>query len=322
MGLADRRTERITFVATAMQTHRRNSPARTADLFFLHRESYFLIFPLMKKSVIGLAALLGFVIWIYSQICRSSPSDLLGPLSDCKKSLLHAKAHKRALAMDFGYFHGANSRTWLEHGYEVVAVEADAELAEKARTMWKDTPWFHLHEGAVRGFEHPEEVTFWINDNKVWSSVRKSVGCKKTNGSDCRPLLIRNTFTCDRLLQESGQRPLIVSIDMDGVNDSCLRQILARVDKCLLPKYVVSFMNADDLRSSETQGYTRCKVVPMGEVREGEMVPFGEYAVGLTQKGQRSQQWQTIEECLATPCPSWCAIHMKIDMKKHDCKPL
>jgi FkbM family methyltransferase len=174
---------------------------------------------------------------------------------------------------DVGLFDGADTAYYLFRGYNVVAVDANPLMIEKARSR------FHKHIEASRltllnvGIgATPGTATFWISDNPEWSSFDRTIASR--NGMAHRPLSI-SVVPFSQILLEHGV-PHYLKIDIEGNDRLCVEALGA----AKLPKYISvetecvgdSRVLSDEeavamLELLRNVGYRRFKLVNQADVR-------------------------------------------------------
>lgn len=138
-------------------------------------------------------------------------------------------AQDSRLVFDLGMNNGDDTDFYLKRGFDVVALEANPLLCEKASERF--------HEEIAEGrlliihaaiWETSGEVTFYINlENDHWSSL--DVSWAGRNDSNCRAIAVR-CVTLPELFRDHGV-PYYLKIDVEGVDHVVLEQLkgLARL---------------------------------------------------------------------------------------------
>lgn len=142
-------------------------------------------------------------------------------------------ARDSRLIFDLGMNNGDDTDFYLRRGFDVVALEANPALCEKAAKRFEGA----IAEGRLRLlnaaiWEKPGEATFFVNlDNDHWSSL--DAGWAGRDASRCKEIKVR-CVTLAELFGEFGV-PHYLKIDVEGVDQAVLEQ-LCGMD--LLPLYV------------------------------------------------------------------------------------
>ncbi len=136
------------------------------------------------------------------------------------------------IVYDIGMNNGNDSFHYLSQGFQVVAVEANPILAQRARVRFqREISLGQLSIEAVGIVERPGTIPFWINDERdVFSSFYQAKACR--NGMKCHAIEVE-CVTFDTLLKRYGV-PGYLKLDAEGAEPHCL-QCLHSVS---LPEYV------------------------------------------------------------------------------------
>lgn len=153
----------------------------------------------------------------------------------------HAKAAgRRELIFDIGFNSGEDTYMYMQHGFDVVAVEADRALEKAGRERFEaeiESGRLELHNLMLVGDEVlPERrpdgtMTFWVHRMfNEWSSIDKKQACKRVpqlpdEPSPCDGIQVQ-VMTCGELLAKH-RTALYVKIDIEGADRDCLRSIAA-----------------------------------------------------------------------------------------------
>jgi FkbM family methyltransferase len=197
-------------------------------------------------------------------------------------------ARDSRLIFDLGMNNGDDTDFYLRRGFDVVALEANPSLCEKARTRFASAlagGRLTILNAAI--WDRPGEATFHVNlDNDHWSSL--DIGWAGRDASRCRAVKVR-CVTLAELFAEFSV-PHYLKIDVEGVDQAVLEQ-LRGADR--LPLYV----SVEDCRFGpryiETLagcGYDGFKLLDQSQVpslRDGDRAfptgasgPFGEDVPG------------------------------------------
>jgi FkbM family methyltransferase len=145
--------------------------------------------------------------------------------------MIMTKEHPN-LIYDVGLFDGGDTAYYLFRGYNVVAVDANPLMVEKAKIRFvKEMQAGRLTLLNIGISETPGTATFWVSDVPEWSSFDKTIASR--DGTGHRPVCIA-TLPFPQLLAENGV-PHYLKIDIEG-NDRVCVDALRGVSK--LPKYI------------------------------------------------------------------------------------
>lgn len=137
------------------------------------------------------------------------------------------------LVFDLGMNNGDDTAHYLGRGFDVVALDANPALCEKARRRFRT----EINDGRLKIlnvaiWENTGEEKFYVNlDNDHWSSL--DFGWAGRDASKCREISV-SCVTLSNLFGEFGI-PYYLKIDVEGVDQAVLEQLRGNV---LLPKYV------------------------------------------------------------------------------------
>jgi FkbM family methyltransferase len=137
------------------------------------------------------------------------------------------------LIFDLGMNNGDDTDYYLRRGFDVVAVEANPALCDKARGRFRtaiNESRLTILNAAV--WEKSGEATFYVNlDNDHWSSL--DIGWAGRDASQCKEITVP-CATLPTLFGKFGV-PYYLKIDVEGVDQSMLEQLRS---SNLLPLYV------------------------------------------------------------------------------------
>jgi FkbM family methyltransferase len=142
-------------------------------------------------------------------------------------------ARDSRLIFDLGMNNGDDTEFYLRRGFDVVALEANPALCEKAETRFASA----VADGRVQIlnaaiWDKPGEATFFVNlDNDHWSSL--DIGWAGRDASRCKKVQVRCVTLAD-LFGEFGV-PHYLKIDVEGVDQTVIEQLRGRD---VLPLYV------------------------------------------------------------------------------------
>jgi FkbM family methyltransferase len=135
------------------------------------------------------------------------------------------------LIYDVGLFDGGDTAYYLFRGYNVVAIDANPAMIEKARVRFsqeilaKRLTLLNVGIAATSG-----TTTFWISDCPEWSSLDKTIASR--DGAALRSVSV-STVPFSELLAEHGT-PHYLKIDIEGNDRLCVDAL--RGGK--VPKYI------------------------------------------------------------------------------------
>jgi FkbM family methyltransferase len=132
-------------------------------------------------------------------------------------------ARDSRVIFDLGMNNGDDTDFYLRRGYDVVALEANPVLCERARQRFgsavKDGRLTILNAAI---WDQPGEATFHVNlNNDQWSSL--DIGWAGRDASCCRTIKVR-CVTLAELFAEFGV-PHYLKIDVEGVDQAVLEQL-------------------------------------------------------------------------------------------------
>lgn len=196
-----------------------------------------------------------------------------------------------SLIYDVGLNDGDDSAYYLRNGFDVVAIEANPVLAERARRRFAkeigDGRMTVLEVGIAEG---EDEATFWIcEDQSDWSSFNRATASR--NGARHRAITVR-LRPFGEILQEHGV-PYYCKIDIEGNDHLCVSAMTPQVRPAFISAEFAEDAVASDQFSRLDQfaglGYDRFKLVqqqgygppnPALQARKARM-PHAKLAGGL-----------------------------------------
>jgi FkbM family methyltransferase len=135
------------------------------------------------------------------------------------------------LIYDIGLFDGEDTAYYLFRGFNVVAVDANPSMVERARLRFSREILARRLTLVNAGISETEgTATFWISDSPEWSSFDKTIASR--NGTAHRPVPVP-TVPFLQLLGEHGI-PHYLKIDIEG-NDRLCVDALRETE---LPRYI------------------------------------------------------------------------------------
>jgi FkbM family methyltransferase len=142
-------------------------------------------------------------------------------------------APTRRLVFDLGMNNGDDTFYYISRGFDVVALDANPTLCQKAR--WRfETAIGHRRLTVINAAisDAPGEATFHVNlDNDHWSSL--DIGWAGRDGSRCQDIRVP-CVTLAGLFGEYGV-PHYLKIDVEGADQAVLDQLRGTDE---LPRYV------------------------------------------------------------------------------------
>ena len=127
------------------------------------------------------------------------------------------------LILDIGMHRGEDTAYYLQRGYTVVAVDADTNLIELAKTKFKkayDNRQLVLLNYAVSDKEG-EKVMFNISGNTIWNSLKQNIADRANMAKDS---IMVTTKTLPSIIEEY-QVPYYCKMDIEGYDEICLRTL-------------------------------------------------------------------------------------------------
>ena len=173
---------------------------------------------------------------------------------------------KSWLIYDVGMNNGDDCAYYLSKGYDVVAIEANPSLVQRARERFaQEIADRKLYIEWVGIVDQPGNVPFWICDERdVFSSFDATRAGR--NGLKCHPIEIE-CVTFDTILKKYGI-PHYLKIDIEGAEPYCLKHL----QPVQLPQYVS--LEAEDLQwlvLLQQLGYSEFKIVD--QMRHNSKLP-------------------------------------------------
>jgi FkbM family methyltransferase len=168
------------------------------------------------------------------------------------------------LVFDFGMNNGNDTDFYLRRGFDVIALEANPALCEKAQARFQEAVSagrLKIINAAIS--ERPGEAPFFVNlDNDHWSSL--AIGWAAREHSRSREIAVR-CVTLKSLFEDFGV-PHYLKIDVEGSDQIVIDQL--RGNK-LLPLYVSvedCRFGYDYMRALTACGYDRFKLLDQSTV--------------------------------------------------------
>jgi FkbM family methyltransferase len=194
----------------------------------------------------------------------------------------------RELIVDVGMHTGRDAEFYLRKGFDVVAIEADADLARAASERlagWVTAGQLTIREVAIA--PHDGEVRFFANPgHDDWGTIREKVMRRNERQGEPSEARTVPAMRFERVLDELGRVPYYVKIDIEGADQLCLDAL----GSCERPPPYVSVETSLDSREEARRqfttlrdfGYEAFKIVNQrlnahyvcpDPPREGEFVP-------------------------------------------------
>jgi FkbM family methyltransferase len=146
------------------------------------------------------------------------------------------------LIYDIGLFDGEDTAYYLFRGYNVVAVDANPLMVERARLRFSKEILARRLTLVNAGISDSEgTATFWVSDSAEWSSFDKTIASR--NGTAHRSVPVP-TVPFLKLLAEHGI-PHYLKIDIEGNDRLCVEALRGTE----LPRYIS--MEAECLGGSQ-----------------------------------------------------------------------
>lgn len=137
------------------------------------------------------------------------------------------------LVYDFGFYNGADSRSYLAAGMNVIAIEADPTLVQAAKKdpqllAWMNSGQLKLINTAIAPAGAPGQTwsKFYMNKcTQEWNSFLSSIGCRSCppphveNHESCTEVSV-TASTCAEILQQNGV-PKYFKLDIEGAESGC-----------------------------------------------------------------------------------------------------
>lgn len=168
---------------------------------------------------------------------------------------------KKDLVFDIGMHKGEDTTYYLQQGYNVLAVEANPQLASFCKEKYKDAisggRLTILNAGIAKDTGN---IPFYINlDNSEWSSFDKAIGAR--NNSRFETVAVSCVTT--RSLFEQFGVPFYMKVDIEGNDFLCLNDIPEAGTK---PPYVsCEAVHIEWLDILYQKGYRRFKLINQGD---------------------------------------------------------
>lgn len=166
---------------------------------------------------------------------------------------------KTNLIYDVGMHNGDDTAYYLHRGYEVVAVEADPDLAEEGRHRFAQ----EIAEGRLKIencaiAEQEGEADFFICESKrIWNSFDKDSASRE--GRSCQAVKVR-TRPLRHLLLEHGV-PFYLKLDIEGFDQLAASDISIED----APAYIsMEVGSVDDFYLLRAKGYQEFKCIQQG----------------------------------------------------------
>jgi FkbM family methyltransferase len=164
---------------------------------------------------------------------------------------------KTNLIYDLGMHEGHDTDFYLKKGFDVVAVEANPEMAQRGRKRFEDAikaGRLTIVEAAI--YEKPGTIPFYVNDTvSDWSSAYTHFGARP--GTQSREIQVE-AMRFGSILEKYGC-PYYIKVDIEGA-DELVFEDLALAGA--LPKYISAEFGPYELAlRAFSLGYRRFKLV-------------------------------------------------------------
>jgi len=187
------------------------------------------------------------------------------------------QSYRENIVFDLGFYNGLDSLWYLEKGYQVVAVEANPELAERgARKLEKFICAGQITiVNAALSERDDDLIDFFINDNMLeWSSCNKLMA--ESDGSNARVVSVRS-ITLMKLIETFGL-PYYVKSDIEGNDGVVARQLLELPKKPQYVSFEIGKKNYYDILPwLYVSGYSSYQLINQLHTPKGTSGAFGEY---------------------------------------------
>lgn len=208
----------------------------------------------------------------------------------------------QGLVFDIGFNNGADTMLYLQHMYDVVAVEANPLLVKKGEERFAEA----IASGRLRllsagiassaqvgdrpgGSPIAKTLPFYVHrQHDIWSSFEKATGCRTGGGKDtpaelpCYVIEVPAVLCLDLFIKYDVPWLLKLDFESDKLQESCLAA-LHRVPPERHPRYIVDAENEHILTLIDL-GYTRFKLVCQDDSGARDdwghsSGPFGEFGL-------------------------------------------
>ena len=164
---------------------------------------------------------------------------------------------KNNLIYDIGMHNGDDTAFYLSLGYEVIAVEASPDLAEKAAKRFGEAldnnrlTILNMGINAVSG-----HCDFYLNRaDSVWNSFNKELGARGGKGFD---IIKIKTGTLAEIIAQFGC-PYFLKIDIEGYDIVCLESLITTIQR---PNYIsVELSYRGIIDKLQELGYDQFKII-------------------------------------------------------------
>lgn len=204
------------------------------------------------------------------------------------------KAHSD-LIYDVGMFDAADTAYYLLRGYNVVAIDANPLMIERARLRFaKEVQAKRLTLLNIGISNTPGSATFWISDRAEWSSFDRDIASR--DGTAHKPVAV-SVVPFSQILGENGV-PHYLKIDIEGNDRLCvdalrgtgLPRFISVEAECVGDSEALSDESAVSMLASLREvGYKRFKLVKQdgwNSVRSNAAARFCMRLVGSAARGR------------------------------------
>ena len=140
------------------------------------------------------------------------------------------------LIIDVGMHSGKDTEFYLRKGFDVVAIEANPALVQRARSRLGE----YLSEGRLRIYDvaiadYEGEIDFFVNhQHDDWGTVSTAFATRNERKGTENSIIKVECTTFQTILLECGV-PYYLKIDIEGIDTKCLKALMALRER---PKYV------------------------------------------------------------------------------------
>lgn len=173
---------------------------------------------------------------------------------------------QESLIIDVGMHSGKDTEFYLRKGFDVVAIEANPALVQRARSRLGG----YLSDGRLRVYEvaiadYDGEVDFYVNEqHDDWGTISTAFAARNERKGTKNSVTRVKCIPFQRILKECGV-PYYLKIDVEGADIECLKALLPFKER---PKYVSIEAGLTSFRETFTElsllwklGYRHFKIV-------------------------------------------------------------
>lgn len=171
-----------------------------------------------------------------------------------------------SLIVDVGMHTGRDTEFYLKKGFNVIAIEANPKLVDKAKSLFQDYISNHkliVYDVAIADREGT--IDFYLNNEKDdWSTISPEYASRYESFATTNTLMQIKCTTFQSILRQH-ETPYYVKIDIEGADVLCLKSLMEVKEK---PKYISVEMDLNSFENTFTElsllwtlGYRKFKVV-------------------------------------------------------------